>query len=79
MLLCSFAVHNFAQIVHRDIKPDNLLVDEEDNLKVADFGISQIMEQSDSTSSNAGTKAFMAPEAWDCKQQSRMFFFHAYN
>ncbi|KAL4446413.1 hypothetical protein ABPG74_001154 [Tetrahymena malaccensis] len=60
-------VHNFAQICHRDIKPDNLLIDENDNLKVADFGISTLMEKSDETSSNAGTKAFMAPESWEKK------------
>lgn len=50
--------------MHRDIKPDNLLIDEFDNLKVADFGISQLMEN-DETSSNAGTKAFMSPETWE--------------
>jgi serine/threonine protein kinase len=32
-------VHNFARIIHRDIKPDNLLIDEFDNLKIADFGV----------------------------------------
>lgn len=32
-------VHNFAHIIHRDIKPDNLLIDEFDNLKIADFGV----------------------------------------
>ncbi|EAR97504.1 Serine/Threonine kinase domain protein (macronuclear) [Tetrahymena thermophila SB210] len=67
MTLALDYMHNFAQICHRDIKPDNLLIDENDNLKVADFGISTLMEKSDETSSNAGTKAFMAPESWEKK------------
>ena len=35
-------IHNFARIVHRDIKPDNLLIDENDCLKIADFGVAQL-------------------------------------
>jgi len=33
-------VHNFANVVHRDIKPDNLLIGDMDELKIGDFGVS---------------------------------------
>ena len=59
-------VHNFAHILHRDIKPDNLLIDEYDNLKIADFGISSIFFDSDSLKGTVGTRNFAAPESFTC-------------
>ena len=51
-------------VVHRDIKPDNCLITEDDILKIVDFGVSEMFEkQSDmATAKSAGSPAFMPPE-----------------
>ena len=45
-------MHNIANVIHRDIKPENLLVSKDNILKIADFGVSQIMENSEERISN---------------------------
>jgi CheY-like chemotaxis protein len=52
-------------VIHRDIKPQNLLLDGEGVLKVMDFGIARLAERTDAVTEAGlvvGTPAYMAPE-----------------
>src|SRR5450755_3177529 len=51
-------------VVHRDVKPGNLLVSDTDVVKLADFGIARATDQSSITQvgSVLGTAAYLAPE-----------------
>ncbi|KAF7806943.1 CBL-interacting serine/threonine-protein kinase 4-like [Senna tora] len=51
-------------VAHRDVKPQNLLLDSEGNLKVSDFGLSALPEQLKNglLHTACGTPAYTAPE-----------------
>lgn len=65
------AIHHGHQksVLHRDIKPRNILVDAQGNPKVIDFGVSKLLDASAATVTQAqdivGTPAYMPPEAFD--------------
>eukprot|EP01138_Halocafeteria_seosinensis_P005857 gb/GECG01005987.1/.p1 GENE.gb/GECG01005987.1/~~gb/GECG01005987.1/.p1 ORF type:complete len:366 (+),score=36.71 gb/GECG01005987.1/:1-1098(+) len=52
-----------AAVLHRDLKPENLLIDEADDIKVADFGLSRFAPHPTSLlSQGVGTPQYTAPE-----------------
>jgi serine/threonine-protein kinase len=59
--LLGLAHAHSAGVVHRDYKPENVLVSSEGSSKLVDFGIAV---RSGSATGGAGTPAYMAPEQW---------------
>jgi DNA-binding response OmpR family regulator len=61
----ALAVAHEQGVIHRDIKPQNLLLDGEGVLKVMDFGVARLAERTDGVTETGmvvGTPAYMAPE-----------------
>ncbi|KAG5645164.1 hypothetical protein DXG03_006788 [Asterophora parasitica] len=51
-----------AQILHRDLKPDNVFLDTADKVKLGDFGLSRALTQATFASTYVGTPYYMSPE-----------------
>jgi tRNA A-37 threonylcarbamoyl transferase component Bud32 len=64
------------KIIHRDVKPANILISESNTPLLSDFGIAKIIESGESTQLTGtgvgiGTPDYMAPEQWMGKADPR--------
>mmetsp|Transcript_23226 Transcript_23226/g.22797 ORF Transcript_23226/g.22797 Transcript_23226/m.22797 type:complete len:142 (-) Transcript_23226:344-769(-) len=49
-------------IIYRDLKPENILLGEDGYIKLADFGLSKLVDEDKLSNSFCGTPEYMAPE-----------------
>jgi DNA-binding response OmpR family regulator len=50
------------QVMHRDIKPNNIIIQPDGVLKLLDFGAAKILKDKDISATVVGSRPFMAPE-----------------
>jgi serine/threonine protein kinase/tetratricopeptide (TPR) repeat protein len=62
-------------VVHRDLKPGNILIDKEGNARIMDFGIARSVAEKDKEMTGAGmiigTPVYMSPEQAEAKEADK--------
>jgi len=53
------------KVIHRDIRPSNILIDENDDIKVTDFGTSRLLNEKQFATTKIGSPPYMAPEQFE--------------
>ena len=71
-LLLGLSYIHDKKIVHRDIKTKNIFIQNENTLRIGDFGIARIFDQTQTINKIVGTPLYMAPE---CFKQNKKYSF----
>lgn len=63
-ILSAMTLAHKHNVIHRDLKPQNILMDKRGNIKIADFGIAVALNQNSVTQTNSavGSVHYMSPE-----------------
>eukprot|EP00397_Hematodinium_sp_SG-2012_P013032 GEMP01013221.1.p1 GENE.GEMP01013221.1~~GEMP01013221.1.p1 ORF type:complete len:353 (+),score=53.82 GEMP01013221.1:142-1200(+) len=68
-IILAFQYLHGANVVYRDLKPENLLIDYSGHMKITDFGFAKVVE--DRTWTLCGTPEYLAPEIIQSKGHSK--------
>ena len=71
------------KVIHRDVKPENVMVDDDGRVKVLDFGLAAQIRSSQSRTSNTvtskgGTPGYKSPEQWLGRPQQALADVYAF-
>ena len=61
-VICALEQLHKLNIIYRDIKLENILIDTDGHIKLVDFGFAKILKEGSKTYTNWGTPGYMAPE-----------------
>ena len=64
--------HKTINVIHRDIKPDNIVINHNEEAVLIDFGVSQVCEEGDTLNGVTGTQMFYAPEMFPSGQSKQL-------
>lgn len=72
-ILIAFRIY-FGSYSHRDLKPENLLLDEKNNIKIADFGMASLQPAGSMLETSCGSPHYACPEVIRvCSELNRFY------
>lgn len=66
-ILSALAFAHQKSVIHRDIRPSNILINADDDVKIADFGTSTLLQEKQFATTKIGSPPYMAPEQFEGK------------
>ena len=72
MLKALHYCHDVAKVFHRDIKPDNIMINHNNEAVLIDFGVSALKGDDDFIHTKMGTLLFFAPEMFQSGKNFRV-------
>ena len=75
MILEALGYLSSKNIMHRDLKPDNILVDKSDKIKIVDFGLATFINVKEYIFKKCGTPGYIAPEVFKYDPKNSTTFY----